>query len=213
MIDVIRIEYQFFATVIADILRALDGKSNGGAFTLSFCCIDYMGFALNTNKAKNSKQDFKAYLDTYLAKLNSNYSIYSDHLYAIRCSLVHTYGYSEASKKLDFIPNLIFTDPRGDFHFYYEKKSKKLFISMQCFIADLIASVYDFFKLNFNEQEQLNRWFSNLFYHYNEVIAVQTKKVAERGHIIYKEIHERLAVLDDENEPLRISEKMKFMLD
>ena len=213
MVDIIRIEFQFFSTVIADILRALDGKSYGGAFTLSLCCIDYMGVAMSTEKDKNTKQGFKKYLNTYLSKLNSYYAIHADYLYAIRCSLVHTYGHSEATKKLNFSPNIIFNDPQGDFHFHHEKDSKKLFLSVHCFIADLIASIYDFFRVNNNNQMELNNWFTSLYYHYYEGIAKETKETVERGYIIYGKIHTKLAIIDSVKDPLEISNQIRLELD
>ena len=86
------IKHRFYSTVIADILKAIQGGSYGGAFVLTFCCIDYMSFAMQPNKEKNTSGDFKAFIRKYLVPINEKYLEYESQLYAFRCSLVHTYG-------------------------------------------------------------------------------------------------------------------------
>ena len=65
-------KYDFFDTAIADILRAIDGGSLMGSFILSFCCIDYMGLALDPTK-KNTRSDFQSFVREYLGAINPKY--------------------------------------------------------------------------------------------------------------------------------------------
>ncbi|MFN8143538.1 MAG: hypothetical protein U0073_03875 [Bacteroidia bacterium] len=117
------IKYQFYSTVIADILKAVDGGSFGGAFVLSFCCIDYLGKPLTMNgiKANSGKNEYKRFISHYLTKVNKNYGGLHDQLYAIRCSLVHTYGESDASQAIKIKPQFLFGDTLFD-HLRFETK-------------------------------------------------------------------------------------------
>ena len=83
-------KYDFFNTAIADILRAIDGGSLMGSLILCFCCIDYMGLALNPAK-KNTRNEFKQFVRDYFAAVNVKYQNLDTQIYAIRNSLVHSY--------------------------------------------------------------------------------------------------------------------------
>ena len=140
------LKYKFYSTVIADILKAVDGGSFGGAFILSFCCIDYLGkpLAMQGSKAKNDKNDYKNFISNYLAKVNTNYSSLHDQLYAVRCSLVHTYGESDATRTLQITPQFLFGDLLSD-HLRFDTTANKLHISLSDFISELISATQLFF--------------------------------------------------------------------
>src|SRR5665647_425943 len=94
------IHYNFFNTSVADILRALDGKSLLGSLILSFCCIDHLAQASKPGE-KTNRNDYKMCVRDYLGAFNEKYKTLDDHIYAIRNSLIHSYGESDSSKKLN----------------------------------------------------------------------------------------------------------------
>ena len=93
------LKHDFFDTAVADILRAIDGGCLMGSFILSLCCIDYMGMALNPRKRRNSSADFKGFVTQYLGRVEPRYVGLKNHIWAIRNSLVHVYGESDATKR------------------------------------------------------------------------------------------------------------------
>ena len=87
----------FFDTAIADIFRAIRGGSLMGAFTQSMCAIDAMAYLRNALPEKGSRLNFVKWAEDWIVPLNNNCR--PDVLYALRCGLVHTYGYANAMKK------------------------------------------------------------------------------------------------------------------
>jgi hypothetical protein len=85
---------RFFATAIADVLRAIDGCSLVGAMTLSVCNIDYLAYLrpVSTKNEENYKKFVKDFLTIKQPKYKPSW------LYAFRCALVHTYGHANAFK-------------------------------------------------------------------------------------------------------------------
>lgn len=78
----------FFNTAIADIYRAIDGKSYTGAFILTFCLIDYLTW-IEFGYTKNA---FNNWISKRLKPLNVFYEEKEEELYSVRCGLVHSYG-------------------------------------------------------------------------------------------------------------------------
>ncbi len=148
MIELSLIKYRFYSNVISDILKAIECDALGASFVLSFCCIDYMGVAMQPNKIKNTKQDFIAFINEFMNKINSDYFKYADNLYACRCALIHTYGQSDATKKLNFTPNFTTDTPPFDEHlvYYSLENERKFHVNLSALVSDLIISIELFFE-------------------------------------------------------------------
>lgn len=84
----------FFNTAVADIYRALDGKSQIGGFILTFCLIDYLTW-LEFGKTNNVKDNYLKWIKQRLIPLNYCYTGQEEELFSVRCALVHTYGPSK----------------------------------------------------------------------------------------------------------------------
>lgn len=95
--DVSGVKYRFFDMAIADIIRAIRGRSLMGAFTLSMCAIDAMGYLRNALPSDKPGPNFRRWVEDWMVPLNSDCR--PDVLYALRCGLVHTYGYANAMRK------------------------------------------------------------------------------------------------------------------
>lgn len=201
------IKYKFFSSAVADIVKAISGGALTGGYILSFCCIDYLGLALHPEK-KNTKSDFIEYLEKYLGKLNTNYIKYSDHLYAIRCSLVHSYGSSDATKRLNFIPHLLHSDDLDTMHFDYWSKDKKLYISLPDFVAELISSIVFFFNVN-TDENQYREWSSKLFYDSSLRQFMKRSEIRKTGSFKFSDIHPIFDIIDRESDIYLINENLK----
>ena len=88
-----RIKLNLFDMAIGDIIRAIKGGSLVGSFILSFCLIDYLAGIYRKNTSGYFKKIISKYFENYVP----------GYVWAIRCSLIHTYGIGEAMKeeKLD----------------------------------------------------------------------------------------------------------------
>jgi hypothetical protein len=89
----------FFNHAIADIYRALDGKSMIGAFILTFCLID----CLNWIEFGNQKRGFNKWIVKRLLPQNLYYNNKEEELYSVRCGLVHCYGPSNQIINQEFL--------------------------------------------------------------------------------------------------------------
>ena len=201
------IKYKFFSSAVADIVKALSGGALTGGYILSFCCIDYLGLALHPDKT-NTKSDLKEYLEKYLGKVNPNYIKYSDHLYAIRCSLVHSYGPSDATERLDFMPHLLHFDDLDTMHFNYWGEEKKLFISLPDFVADLISSIICFFNIN-TDENQYREWSRKLFYDSSLRQFRKRSEIRKTGCFKFSDIHPIFDIIDRESDIHLINENLK----
>ena len=204
------IKYNFFSSAVADIVRSISGGALTGGYILSFCCIDYLGLALHPEKT-NTKSDFKEYIEKYLGQINQNYIKYSDHLYAIRCSLVHSYGPSDATEKLDFMPHLLHSDEFDTNHLEYWGKEKKLFIALPNFVADLISSIIFFFNVN-TDENQYREWYRKLFYDSSIRQFMKRREIRETGNFKFSEIHPIFEIIDRESDIYLINDSLKEKL-
>ncbi len=174
------IYFRFFDTSIADILRAIDGKSLMGSMILSFCCIDHLAQASKPG-LKTDREDYKNYVRNYLGKINPKYCDLDNHIYAIRNSLIHSYGESESSKKL----NLGFLFSTNEFvssHLSVKvsEELNLLQIDLPSFISEIICSAHIFFKDNWNNHELLFIWNEKLIQIYTK--QNQYKLLGESHH-------------------------------
>ena len=95
--DIAAVKNSFFNMAIADIIRAIRGRSLMGAFTLSMCAIDAMAYLRCPLPKRRSADNFRRWVRDWMVPLNSR--CLPDVLYALRCGLVHTYGYATAMQK------------------------------------------------------------------------------------------------------------------
>lgn len=195
------VKQQFYSTVIADILRAVDGGSNGGALILTFCCIDYMGFAMRPIQEKNTRNKFIQYVQTYMSRINSLYKILGHELYAIRCSFIHVYGASYATEKLNIIPSVIFSSFDKELHLNYPKVKGEITILLPEFISDVITSVELFFLEMQDDSTNLHRWKEVLYYHRGIMSFFEKQEIAQSNIINYKKIHPILEILSNISKP------------
>ena len=201
------LKLKFYSTVIADILKAIDGGSFGGAFILSFCCIDYLGKPLSilAAKNKNDKNDYKYFIKNYMGKVNNRYIDLVDHFYAIRCSLVHTYGESDASRNSNIEPQFLF----GDFlnyHLTFDNNNKKINISLSDFVSELISALYLFFT---NLSLLTNEWSLQLYYP-QDLKGLTGRNLIKLGdQINYGTIHPFLEILNTSDDISQICVDIK----
>ena len=198
------IKHKFYSSVISDIIKAIQGECFTGAYTLSFCCIDYMGLALNPGKDKNVKSDFIAFVGNYMNKINGNYGKYGDQLYAIRCSLVHSYGPSNSTDKLSFMPHLAFYMPM-EFHLWIEAKNNKttFYLVLADFVSDLIASIALFFN-EIQDPKHYEIWEGKLFYDTGMCQVNKRNEIRNTGAFKYGEINPILGIMDEKTDLIAI---------
>lgn len=86
--DIDYLKRNFFNTAVADIYRALDGKSMIGGFILTFCLIDYLTWI----EFGEEKKGFNQWVIKRLLPQNIFYTGKDEELYSVRNGLVHSYG-------------------------------------------------------------------------------------------------------------------------
>ena len=157
----------FFDTAIADIYRAMRGGSLIGAFTLSMCSIDAMAYLADTLPGEGIRKNFEKWTQDWITTpLNSKCS--PETLYAVRCGLVHTYGYAERMKAIG-IQGFSLTHNHPDQHWSHPKPDTVV-LNLDSLVAEVTVAAYDFFG-------QLQR---------NETDAHRIQSIIERaGRLIY----------------------------
>jgi hypothetical protein len=161
------VKESFFATVLGDILRAIEGQSLMGAFVLSFCSIDYLAEASKLLGSKDYEFQSTVFIE-YLKVCKNLYGnsdkVNTREWWAVRNSLVHNYGHSRATKKERIYPHFIHNS--NDMHLKkkpFGSKGTKISINLDDLVADLILDTNDFFDKWKSEEENLIAW-------YNEII-------------------------------------------
>ena len=131
----------FFDMAIADILRAIRGRSLMGAFTLSMCAIDIMAYLRDVLPGEGTKQNFVKWVDDYMVPLNA--ACRSDVLYALRCGLVHTYGFADAMEKcgLDAFA-FVHSQPR---HHWTQPTPNGYVVNLEDHVAEVTVAAFRFF--------------------------------------------------------------------
>jgi len=93
------IKRNFFNGPIADIYRALDGKSIAGAFILTFCLIDQLTWIEFGDK----KHGYNEWIIKRLLPQDFRYRDKDEELYSVRCGLVHAYDPSKSILSQKFL--------------------------------------------------------------------------------------------------------------
>lgn len=156
-----QVRYNFFNTAVADILRAIDGKSLMGSLILSFCCIDHIAQGTKPSQ-KTTRSDYKECVELILGKINPRYKEISEEIYAIRNSLVHSYGQSDSSKKLN-LRFLVSANKYKDNHLSINNIDNQniLLIDIPLFISEIICSVDIYFHIFSRHENLIIEWYDN----------------------------------------------------
>lgn len=190
-------KFDLFDTAVADVLRAIDGGSLMGSFILSFCCIDYMGMAINPSKAKNSSKEFKTFVTEYLGTANPKYKKLADHVWAVRNSLIHVYGQSDATARMNIGFNCTLEEPKQHLRII-RNPSDEIWLNLPDFVAELIAAIEHFFRLNQGNDKLFETWYSKLLILSGGTTAWLDRLDAIRANRPdHKRSHRLLEVLDE----------------
>ena len=153
----------FFSSVIGDILRAIEGRALMGAFTLSFCALDYLAqhhAEINRPTEKSEQVKFIRFLED-CEKICPEFCREPNYLWAIRCSLIHTYGKSKRSNNQNFAPR--FTHNHPEMHFVKSGDADhgwELWLDLESFIVDLIFVANHFLNEWAKKPDELSAWYS-----------------------------------------------------
>lgn len=133
---------RFFDTAVADILRAINGGSLVGCYSLAVCTVDYLVFFQDpdpSNKNMNHRDKYEAFLKEWFP----NYP--ADWIYALRCALVHVYGKSDrmdkTTPKLERY-RLTHLNPSN----HLAQSRNELRLNLEDFITDVIFVTWEFFN-------------------------------------------------------------------
>lgn len=221
----------FFDSSIADILRAIDGGSLIGAYTLTFCSIAalseiYLSGDFKYVEVDDSKTWFGNLLahcpslirDCFSREIQQKHTVGKTYknwirkwfkkagvakppefaLYAIRCSLVHTYGESSDFKR-EGIKGYELDSGNPDVHFTKkdrENSSKPITVlNLETFVSQFIVAAFYFFdelkELDGNEKDVLLKRLSPLIYVLEDGSHNHIEAPKE-----YKKMHSALSSLD-----------------
>lgn len=83
----------FYSAIFREILNCYMTEQYMSSLIVTICCVDYMGIPLS-EKMENTRDTFKKFLGQYMSEANSKYKDEDIQkiIYAIRCSLVHSFG-------------------------------------------------------------------------------------------------------------------------
>ena len=195
----ISLKVDFYCAIIRDILNDCVIGSHISALILSMCCIDYMDIPLSGNK-KNTCAEFKLFLGDYMSHSNNNYKDVSvqDSIWAIRCSLVHTFGDSIKTNNLNIKPRLEYGNnlERQHLRIFNDDNGSKFIISISQFVSEVIAGVEKFFREN-TDHDLFIEWYKKLIIISGFSGAINKLSCIKDDIIIYKNIHNVLSILDD----------------
>jgi hypothetical protein len=189
-------KFDFFDTAVSDILRALDGGSLMGSYILGFCCIDYMGMAIDPGKDINSSRDFKAFVTKYMGEVDPLYRALTDHLWASRNSVIHVYGLSKSTKDLQI--GTKFCPYHSGYHLrIISDPNPQLWLDLPDFVGDIVASVELFFRKNVGNDELLRSWYGKLLICEGVGGYLNRLAVVHDRRAVHGISHRFLAVLDN----------------
>lgn len=201
--DTLIFEANVYSTVIREILNSACSGNIMSSLLMSVCTVDYMGVGLALPD-KNTNVHFKQFLEKYMSKANSKYLApkMQDIIYAIRCSLVHVFGDSDATKNQNIIPEFFIDRCTNDDHLInaqngnYEERFR---LSIPHFIGEVIAGVHEYFKMEkSNLSGIVSEWGKQLYWSSGAGI-LGLAACFQCNNLIYKNIHPILTVLGDPN--------------
>ncbi len=189
-------KFDFFDTAVADIIRAIEGRSLMGAFILSFCCIDYMGMGLNPDNEKNTSGDFKDFLRNYMVKLDNRYADLADELWAVRNSLIHTYGQSSATKRANLGISFHHEVPQMHLRVNRRGQYSQIHFNLPDFVSDLVSAIEIYFRENEGDTPKLRKWYSKLIIVRSIDAIIQRFDSLHSQKPLHTRSHNMLGVLD-----------------
>jgi len=135
------LKYCFFDTAIADIYRAVRGGSLIGAFTQSMCAIDAMAYLHNALPGEGNRLNFERWVQDWIVPLNNRCR--PDVMYAVRCGLVHTYGYADRMERVG-MQGLSLTHNHPEQH-WAQPSPNAFVLNLDSQVAEVTVAAYFFF--------------------------------------------------------------------
>ena len=130
-----------FYLPVRNVIQTIQGGAMMGAFTQTVCLIDYIAYIRGLDESKRTKYNYKAFVNDYLKKVNTNYD--SGQIYAVRCSLVHTFGKSEAIKEIG-ITSVKFSHAEPNSHL--GGKENEIQLDLGELLSDTIRAIWVYFE-------------------------------------------------------------------
>jgi len=194
------LKFDFFDTAVADIFRAIDGGALMGSFILSFCCIDYMGAAFDARN-KSTRKDFKRFVREYMGAINSKYQSLDEEIYAIRNSLVHTYGHSDAIEKLDLSPSFSHLHPELHLTIQTTEYETRINLNLPEFVGELVSAIEKYFRENVGQDENSVIWKLKMFSVQNIEANNHRQSMLFAEKPLHSKSHRFFAILDEDPRP------------
>ena len=208
--DLREVKLRFFNMAICDILRAIRGGSLMGAFTLSACAVDAMAYVQGALPTKGNRANFVKWVDDWMTPLNGRCR--PEVLYALRCGLVHTYGYSDAMDKCGLLGfRYVHNEPSEH---WGQPFSGYYILNLDSHVAEVCLAAFRFFDTMISQTEEDAPFARAVEARVRKLISVQMYEVValERGRrkaIVrsqpalrrFGEMDPALALLDEEVEP------------
>ena len=193
----------FYQTIIREILNSVAQGNMMSALLMGLCTIDYMSVPIALPD-KNTKKHFKKFLEDYMAQANNKYSEteIQDYIYAIRCSMVHVFGDSDATNDSNIIPHFFIDRLTNDNHLLKienENDEERFFVSIPNFIGEIVAGVTEYFKQNDANMATIAPAWGKKIYWLGGCGSVNLLTSVSCNTIIYKNIHPFLTVIDEKS--------------
>ena len=187
------LKVDFYTATIRNILNCCAVGMYMPALILSLCCIDYIGIPLSENKT-NTNKTFKRFLNEFMALSNPIYKNpeIQEIIYAIRCSLIHSFGEADALKKLNIQPEFEVGNNCSKKHLIVfnnsDKKCNCIKLSIFDFISETICGVEQFFRI-YTDPNLLSEWYKNLYIMSDAAGIFDKLIIVQNNKIIYSKIH------------------------
>lgn len=189
-------KHDFLDAVVADIFRSIQGRAFGGAFVQCFCAIDYMGLAMNPALVKNTSAEFQSFVSKYLTVANPAYSNLQDELWAVRNSLIHTYGQSMATRNRNVSLRFTAEEPGNHLSVVASPLGSKTFhLNLPDFVGELVTGIELFFKSSVQNLSSLETWHSQLLL-IRSLDSAAARLAVHTGGLKHGVIHPWLSALD-----------------
>jgi hypothetical protein len=187
--NALELRKRFFDSAIADVLRAVDGRSLVGANTLSLCVIDYLSYLRPKNAKARVRANYRPIVDDYLTRSDARYDCAK--IYALRCALVHTYAQAKEMKSANLTGYLF---KHKDPSFHLSGSDTVLRLNTDTFVADVIWAAYLTFEENGADAAFQLRGDSLL------VVGVPGQRIVSRK---YEDFHPALREFDTQKPSLQ----------
>ena len=193
----------FFDTAVADILRAMDGRSLVGSFILTVCLIEYMAY-ISVDNDNVGRPEYESFVHDNLCTLN-NY--HPEWIRSLRNALAHTYGKSYKMKEGEE------KRQKGELGPYETEKGKKgyrlthlmptlhlhetseiIVLNLESFVTDVIWATWNIFnslQSRSTEKRIIYKRLEELL-----VITVSGSAPISYEHRLYKGMHRALRGFD-----------------